>query len=177
MTSRNDKAEEKWVHNFIESFNALLLTAQQDRPHTAPIPNGVAPLHHFPVPSTQWLPHHNTAGIPPPPILYSKNGASMQSSLMMQHAIAKSLGYNAPTTPLRVPVYCPHAGPSKTPTGLYANTPACTLQFAATSIAANMISKLGDHLTKLDLLAAKCGKSMSCTSSNYPCLPSQLLHN
>lgn len=123
MTSRKDKAEEKRARNFIESFNALSLAAQQDRPRTAPIPDGVAPPPHFPVPSAQWPPHHNAAGIPPPPILYSKNGAPMQSSLTMQHAIAESLGYNAPTTPPRVPVHRPHAGPSQTPTGLYANTP------------------------------------------------------
>lgn len=124
MTNRKDKAEEKRARNFIESFNALSLAAQHERSRTAPIPDDVAPSHHFPVPSVQWPPHNNPAGMPPPPILYSRNGAPLQSSLTMRHAIAESLRYNAPTTPPRVPVHRPAAGPSQTPTGLYANTPA-----------------------------------------------------
>jgi hypothetical protein len=123
MTGRKDKADEKRARNFIESFNALSLAAQE-RPRTAPIPDGVASSHHFPVPSAQWPPHlNNAAGIPPPPILYSRDGIPLQSSLTMQHAIAESLQYNAPTTPPRVPVHRPVGGPSHTPTGLYADKP------------------------------------------------------
>lgn len=124
MTGRKDKADEKRARNFLESFNALSLAAQQERSRTAPIPDGVASSHHFPVPPAQWPPHlNNAAGIPPPPILYSRDGIPLQSSLTMQHAIAESLQYNAPTTPPRAPVHRPVAGPSHTPTGLYADKP------------------------------------------------------
>jgi len=124
MTSRKVKADEKRARNFVESFNALSLAAQKP-PHAAPIPDGVASSHQFPVLSAQWPSHHdNPAGIPPPPILYSSNGAPLQTSLTMQHAIAESMRYRAPTTtPPRVPVHRPVAGPSPTPTRLYADIP------------------------------------------------------
>jgi hypothetical protein len=123
MTSRKDKTNDKRAHNFIDSFNALSLAAKErlHHLHAAPAPDGAASSHHFPVPSAQWPPHpNNPAGIPPPPILYSRDGTPLQTSLTMQHAIAE---HSAPATPPRVPVHRPVAGPLHTPAGLYADAP------------------------------------------------------
>jgi hypothetical protein len=115
MTGRKDKAEEKRAQNFLASFNALSL-AGEGRSHTTRTPDGIASLPHLP--SSQWPSHHTgAAGIPPPPILYSKDGTPLQTSMTMQHAIATSLRDSAPvTTPPRV-------RPSYTPGGFYAETP------------------------------------------------------
>lgn len=118
MTSRKDKANEKRAQNFLDSFNALSLRERGSR--ATRTPDSIASPPHFPVPSTQWPPQHtDPAGIPPPPIFYSKDGIPLQSSMTMQYAIEGS------KTPPRIPVpiHHPIPGPSYTPGGFYAETP------------------------------------------------------
>ena len=122
MPSREDRAKEKRAQNFVNDFRALSL-AGEERSHATRTPDRnhrIASSPHFPVPSTQWPPHHtDPAGIPPPPIFYSKDGTPLHTSMTMQYAITESL------TPPRIPVPLRHPipGPSYTPGGFYAETP------------------------------------------------------
>lgn len=92
-------------------------------PPSMPIP--------MPSPAPRLPPYpndNNAAAIPPPPILYSNpNGAVPQHpSRTMLHAMGMvgSWPDGAPTTPLRAPAAPrPVAGPSHTPTRLYADMP------------------------------------------------------
>ena len=115
MASRKDRANEKRAQNFVESFNALSLTGE-GRSHATRTPDRIASSPHFPVPSTQWPPHHSDpAGIPPPPIFYTKDGVPLQTSMAMQYAIEGS------KTPPRIPVPVHHPIPG--PGGFYPETP------------------------------------------------------
>lgn len=113
MTGRKDKANEKRAQNFLDSFNALSLTGEGGRSRATRTPDPIASPPHFPVPSTQWPSY--PAGIPPPPIFYSRDGVPLQTSMTMQHAIAESL------SPPRIPVPVHH--PSYTSGGFYAESP------------------------------------------------------
>jgi hypothetical protein len=119
MTSRKDKASEKRARNFLDSFNALSLASEDTSPATR-TPDRNASSPHFPVPSTQWPPHHSDpAGIPPPPIFYSKDGTPLHTSMAMQYAMAES-----PTPPrIPVPVHNPVPSRSYIPGGFYSETP------------------------------------------------------
>ena len=121
MTSRKDKANEKRSQNFVDTFKALSLAGPgEERSGTTRTPNRIASSPHFPVPSTQWPPHHtDPAWIPPPPVFYSKDGAPLQTSMTMQHAIAGSV--TPPRMP--VPVHHPSPGHPYAPGGFYAETP------------------------------------------------------
>ena len=116
MTSKTDKVK-KHAQNFIDSFKGLSLAGRETPHHRTP--DRIASSPHFPVPSTQWPHHPDPAGIPPPPIFYSEDGAPMQTSMAMQYAMAE------PSTPPRipVPVHHPKPGPAYTPGGFYAQAP------------------------------------------------------
>jgi hypothetical protein len=117
MTSMKDKAKER-AQNFLDSFKALSLSGKEtSRASDTRTPDRIASSTHFPVPSTQWPHHTDPAGIPPPPIFYSRDGTPSQTSMTMQYATA------APSTPPRMPVPVRHPGPSYTPGGFYAETP------------------------------------------------------
>jgi len=121
MTNWKDKAKRR-AQNFVDSFNALSLAGEETSRPTR-TPDRVASSDsspHFPVPSTQWPPHDtDPAGIPPPPIFYSKDGTPLPSSMTMQYAVAGSL--TPPRIP--VPVHHPIPGRSYNPGGFYAGTP------------------------------------------------------
>lgn len=119
MTSMKDKAKKR-AQNFIDSFKALSLAGEEtSRATRTPDRDRIASLPHFPAPSTQWPHPTDPAGIPPPPIFYSEDGAPLETSMTMRYATAE------PSTPPRipVPVHHPIPGTRYTPGVFYAETP------------------------------------------------------